>query len=66
METNNNFLEEIKNLKYEEEITLNNISGIIIEIEEVEYQKFNLTIEIKEKIYKGIYIEYSKKKNKKR
>ena len=57
METNNNFLEEIKNLKYEEEIILNNISGIIIEIEEVEYQKFNLTIKIKEKIYKGIYIK---------
>ena len=62
METNNNFLEEIKNLKYKDEIILNNISGIITEIEEVEYQKFNLTIEIKGKIYKGIYIEYTKKK----
>ena len=49
-------------MKYKDEIILNNISGIITEIEEVEYQKFNLTIEIKGKIYKGIYIEYTKKK----
>ena len=56
MEVKNNFLENIKQLQNKDIIEVFT-SGIIMNIEEVEYRIFKLTINIENNIYKGIYID---------
>ena len=57
-ESKESFLEEIKKLTGQKIIYLENTSGIIIDIEEVEYKIFKLTLQIEGKIYTGIYKQY--------
>ena len=59
-ESKESFLEEIKKLPGQKVIELKNTSGIIIDIEEVEYKIFKLTLQIEGKIYSGIYKIYDK------
>ena len=59
MEDENKFLNQIKKLQNKNNIDYF-ISGIIMNIEEVEYQIYKLTIKIENNIYKGIYIDSNK------
>ena len=59
MEDENKFLSQIKKLQNKNNIE-HFTSGIIMNIEEVEYQIYKLTIKIENNIYKGIYIDINK------
>ena len=59
MEDENKFLSQIKKLQNKNNIE-HFTSGIIMNIEEVEYQIYKLTIKIENNIYKGIYIDSNK------
>ena len=61
MEDNNSFLAQINDLGEQDDIDLIKTYGIIIDIEEVEYKIFKLTLLIEEKIFSGIYITYNKR-----
>ena len=61
MEESNEFLEKIKKLQYNEEVDLSNILGIIINIKQVEFETFKLSIKIENIIYCGIYLKYNNK-----
>ena len=63
MELKNKFLDNIKELQYKNRIKLNKL-GNIIDIEEVEYQNYKLSIKFENEIYNGIYIKYTEEGNK--
>ena len=59
MEDSIGLLENIIKLQNSEEVPLSNVSGIITNIEQVEYETFKLSIKIKNNIYYGIYLKYN-------
>ena len=60
MEDYPQFLENIKTLQEQEKIILNNLSGTITNIEQVEFETFKISVEIEKNIYCGIYVEKNK------
>ena len=57
MEQKNELLESIKKLENKNESIDCKISGIIKDIEEIEFNRYRLKIQVEENIYDGIYIQ---------
>ena len=61
MEDKFDLLKYLKKFQNQETILMENlIYGLIIDIEEIEYNRFRLTLKINETIYNGIYIDMNK------